>query len=68
MEKSTRFAFSLLLKQGIVSSFCSLQSCCIIYSFCDRSFKCSGPSIAIERVIWAALKKGRRPLRSGIVI
>ena len=40
----------------------------VIYPFCSRSFKCSGLSIAIERVIWAALKKGRRPLRSGILI
>ena len=29
-------------------------------------FKCSGPSIAIERMIWAALKKGCRPLVYGV--
>ena len=35
----------------------------VVNSLCSRGFKCSGPSIAIERVIWAALKKGCRPLR-----
>ena len=29
-----------------------------IYLFCSRGLKCSGPSIAIEKVIWDALKKG----------
>ena len=26
-------------------------------SFCSSGFKCSGPSRAIEKVIWAAIKK-----------
>jgi len=30
--------------------------------FCSSGFKCSGPSIAIEKVIWAATKKACRPL------
>ena len=30
--------------------------------FCNRGFKCIGPSKAIARMIWAAMKKGCRPL------
>jgi len=26
-------------------------------TFCSSGFKCSGPSIALEKVIWAAIKK-----------
>ena len=29
----------------------------VVYLFCSRGFKCSGPLIVIETVIWAALKK-----------
>jgi len=28
-----------------------------VHSFCSSGFQCSGPSIAIEKVIWAAKKK-----------
>jgi len=30
--------------------------------FCSSGFKCSGPSTAIEKVIWAAIKKVYRRL------
>ena len=63
--KRIQFGIGILTKRICYYPLCLLKRYFLTndyYSPISSGFNCSGPSIATERVFWAALKKSCRPL------